>query len=144
PAYLDPNSKTLLRAARQTAHVVSLDKTDVVVGRQSVQWFPWVGTRAMRTLSLLATSAKIASDTDKLSITYQLPSPEKLFAHLREITNTVPDAVALASLIPNKAAEKFDDFAPEELLNESNAKSRLDIAGAIEACKRTLQRRFAE
>ena len=48
PAYLDPNSKTLLRAARQTACIVRLDTTDVVFGKQSIQWFPWVGTRAIR------------------------------------------------------------------------------------------------
>ena len=79
PAYLDPNSKTLLRAARQTACIVKLDATDVVFGRQSIQWFPWVGTRAMRTLSLFANYAKIKCDTDKLSITYQLSSPDEFY-----------------------------------------------------------------
>ena len=138
PAYLDPNSKTLLRAARQTAQVVSLNKTDVVVGRQSVQWFPWVGTRAVRTLSLLATSAEIESDTDKLSITYHISSPEEFYAHLRKITNTMPDAVALARLMPIKNVEKFDEFAPEQLLDEANAESRLDIPGAVLASKTIL------
>jgi ATP-dependent helicase Lhr and Lhr-like helicase len=134
PAYLDPDSKTLLRAARQTACIVRLDTTDVVFGRQSIQWFPWVGTRTMRTLSLFANSAKIACDTDKLSITYHLSSPEEFYAHLREITKSNTDAVALARLIPNKAAEKFDDFAPEQLLDEGNARSRLDIPEACAVC----------
>lgn len=135
PAYLDPDSKTLLRAARQTACIVRLDATDVIFGRQSIQWFPWVGTCAMRTLSLFANSAKIACDTDKLSISYRLSSPEDFYAHLREITTSQPDAVALARLMPNKATEKFDDFAPEPLLDEANAKSKLDVVGAIEAAK---------
>ena len=134
PAYLDQNSKRLLRAARQTAFIVRLDKTNVVFGRQNIQWFPWVGTRTMRTLSLLARSAKIVHETDLLSITYHLSSPEEFRAHLREITKSQPDAVALARLMPNKAVEKFDDFAPEQLLDEANARSRLDIPGAVEAC----------
>ena len=92
----------------------------------------------MRTLSLLANSAKIVCDIDKLSITYHLSSPEDFFAHLREMANSQPDAVALARLMPNKAVEKFDDFAPEELLDEANAQSRLDILGAVEAGKTIL------
>jgi hypothetical protein len=138
PAYLDRNSKTLLVAARQTARVVSLDKTDFVLGRQSIQWFPWVGTRAMRTLSLLATHAKIAHETDHLSVTYHLSSPDEFYTHLRANTKSQPDAVALARLMPVKALEKFDDSAPESLLDESNAAGRLDIPGAVEACKTVL------
>jgi hypothetical protein len=42
--------------------------------------------------------------------------------------------------MPNKAVEKFDDFAPEHLLDEANAKGRLDISGAVEACKYVLER----
>ena len=137
PSYLDRNSKILLRAARQTARVVSLDKTDVIIDRQSIQWFPWVGTRALRTLSLLAKSAKIACEIDRprLALTYKLSSPEEFYAHLREVANSQPDAVALARLMPVKAIEKYDDFAPEPLLDEANAKSRLDVSGAVEAVK---------
>lgn len=135
PAYLDQNSKFLLRASRQTARVVCLDKTDVVLGRQSIQWFPWVGTRALRTLSLLAKSAKIGHETDQLSITYRVSSLEEFYAHLREVTASKPDSIALANLMPVKAVEKFDDFAPEQLLDEANAQSRLDVSAAVEAAK---------
>ncbi len=102
PAYLDQNSKTLLRAARRTTRVVGLDKTDIVVGRQSIQWFPWVGTRALRTLSLIAKSAKIVCEIDRhrLALPYQLSS-EDFFAHLFEIAKSHPDAVAVARLMPN-------------------------------------------
>jgi ATP-dependent Lhr-like helicase len=133
PAYLDQGSKTLLRAARQTAFIVRLDATDVVFGRQNIQWFPWVGTRTMRTLSLLARSAKIAHETDLLSITYHLSSPEEFHTHLREVSKSQPDAVALARLMPNKAIEKFDDFVPEPLLDEANSRSRLNVSEAYEA-----------
>jgi len=138
PAYLDRNSKILLRAARQTARVVRLDERDVVFGRQSIQWFPWVGTRALRTLSLLAKSAKIDHETDQLSITYHLSSQEEFFAHLRGFTKSQSDAVALARLMPVKAVEKYDDFVPEQLLDEANARSRLDISTAVEACETIL------
>ena len=136
PAYLDRNSKNLLRAARQTARIVGLGRTDIIVGRQSIQWFPWVGTRTFETLLLLAKSAKVSctKDRPRLALTYQLSSPEDFFKHLREIANSQPDAVALAHLMPAKAVEKYDGFIPEQLLDEANAQSRLNVSEAREAC----------
>ena len=140
PAYLDRASKILLRAARQTARVVRLEKGDVIISRQSIQWFPWVGTRALRTLSLLAKSANIACEIDRsqLALTYRLSSPETFNAHLREVASSQPDAIALARLMPVKAIEKYDDFAPEQLLDEANALGRLDIPEARAACESQL------
>ena len=140
PAYLDRASKILLRAARQTTRVVSLEKTDVIIGRQSIQWFPWVGTRAVRTLSLLAKSANIACEIDRsqLAFTYRLSAPEEFNAHLREVASSQPDAIALARLMPVKAIEKYDAFAPEQLLDEANALGRLDIPEARAACESQL------
>lgn len=138
PAYLDQNSKTLLRAARQTARLVRLDTTEFVLGRRSIQWFPWVGTRAMRTLELLAKAAKITYETDSLSITYHLSSLDEFYQHLHEITSKRPDATALASLMPVKTVEKFDEFAPEVLLDAANGQSRLDISEAFSACEKTI------
>jgi hypothetical protein len=40
----------------------------------------------------------------------------------------------LAGYIPVKAVEKYDDFIPEPLLDEANARSRLDLAEARAAC----------
>lgn len=134
PAYLDQNSKLLLRAARRTARAVGLAEQDILVGRQRVQWFPWVGTRALLTLSLLAKSAKMVHEMDRLSITYQLSSEEAFLQHLRQITGSEPDALALARLMPVKAVEKYDGFIPEPLLDEANARSRLDLAEARAAC----------
>jgi hypothetical protein len=121
------------------ARVVSLDKTDVVFGKQSIQWFPWIGTRGLRTLSLLATADKIAHEKDQLSIIYHLPSPEEFWAHIRTTVLSPPGAVALAAIMRDKFAEKFDSFAPEQLLDESNGRSRLDVSGAVESCKAILE-----
>ena len=130
PAYLDQSSKLLLRAARRTAGTAGLAERDVVVGRQGIQWFPWVGTRALLTLSLLAKSTKIIHETDRLSITYQLPSLGIFREHLRQIPASERDALALARLLPVKAVEKYDDFIPESLLDQANARSRLDLREA--------------
>jgi len=135
PTYLDENSQLLLKAARHTARAVGLNKSNVILGRQNIQWFPWVGTRALLTLSLFAKSAKIAHEIDRLSITYQLSSQEEFLAHLREVATSPIDGVAIARLLPIKAVEKYDDFISEQLLDEANARNRLDILCAVEACK---------
>ena len=67
-------------------------------------------------------------------ITYQLPSLEGFVTHLRHVIASEPDAVSLARLMPVKAIEKYDDFVPEPLLDEANARSRLDIREACAAC----------
>ena len=98
----------------------------------------------MLTLSLLAESANISHELDEestpLSITYHLSSPDSFYAHLHQICTTKPDAVALARLLPIKAFEKFDDFVPEDLLDEANSQGRLDISGAVLACKTVIDR----
>jgi ATP-dependent Lhr-like helicase len=135
PAYLDANSKLLLQAARKVACVVGLDQGDIIVGKQKVQWFPWVGTRTMRTLSLLAEADKISHQVDHLSITYRLPSPELFVAHLQKVVAMRTDAVVLARLMPVKTTDKFDGFLPEVLLDEANARSRLNVTEAFENCE---------
>ncbi|MBI2927467.1 MAG: DEAD/DEAH box helicase [Verrucomicrobia bacterium] len=134
PAYLDENAKLLLRAARRTARAVGLADRDIIVGRQSVQWFPWAGTRTLLTLGLLAKAAKVVCEVDRLSITYQLPSAEAFHVHLRQVVSSASDALALARLMPVRAVEKFDDYVPEDLLDEANARSRLNVTEAREAC----------
>lgn len=138
PAYLDQSSRLLLRAARRTARAVGLAESDVLAGRRKVQWFPWVGTRGLFTLSQLAKSWKIGHRMDRLSITYHLPSREAFHEHLRQVTTSKPDALALARLLPVKVVEKFDTYVPEALLDAANAHSRLDVHDAYAACARAL------
>lgn len=137
PAYLDQNGMLLLRAARRTASLAGLTRSEIIIGRQSIQWFPWTGTRTQLTLLLLAKSANIICETDRLSITYRLSS-EAFLDHLRRIASSEPDAIALARLMPVKRIEKFDGYIPEDLLDEANARNRLNICEAREKCAEVL------
>jgi ATP-dependent Lhr-like helicase len=134
PAYLDQSGKLLLRAARRTAQLARLSERGIVAGHQRVQWFPWVGTRTLLTLSLLAKSNKIQHESDRLSITYHLPSSKEFLDHLRQIASSRPDGVELARLMAVKSVEKYDDFVPEALLDEANSRGRLAVPEALAAC----------
>jgi hypothetical protein len=144
PTYLDPTSKVLLRAARKTWRAVGLDRSDILTGSQKIEWFPWVGTRTRRTLLLLAQSAGIRAEKDgrNLSITYHVTSPDEFYLHLEKVVAAPAEAITLAKLMTarERFVEKFDDFVPEDLLDEANSHGRLDISGAVLACKTVIDR----
>jgi len=135
PAYLDQNGKLLLRSARKLAQMVGLPTGDLICGKQTIQWFPWVGSRTLRTLSLMAKSSAIPHDLDRLSITFHVRSREELLNQLRQLVRFPPDAISLARLLPIKSVEKFDDFISDDLLDEENSRKRIDLAGAFRACE---------
>ena len=75
PPYLDNAAQTILKAARQTALRACVFAPSYIVRAESVQWFPWLGTRGLRTLKLHARCDGIAVERDVLSITYRKQIP---------------------------------------------------------------------
>jgi ATP-dependent Lhr-like helicase len=141
PAYLDENSKILLRAARRVFRAADIAQSGLIKRPQSIQWFPWAGTRCHLTLALLAKAAGIKNEMDRLSITYHIDSLSKLELHFRSIVEGQIDELELVRRMPIRAVDKFDEFVPEELLDTANARDRLDIKAAeqaVEACRCSL------
>jgi hypothetical protein len=97
----------------------------------------------MRTLLLLAQSEGIRAEPDRhyLSITYHVTSPDEFYMHLEKVATAPAEAITLAKLMTarERFVEKFDVFVPEQLLDEANARSRLDLAGALEVCQAALK-----
>ncbi len=138
PAYLDPGARELLQAARTRARQAGLDHRFVIVGRDTVTWFPWVGTRGRRTLLLHAIHAGIIPYADTLSISYTGTGRDQFKAHLRAIASGAVDPVTLASHLKPKAFGKLDGFLNDHLLNQANAFEQLDMVVAAEAAKAAL------
>ena len=77
--------------------------------------------------------ANIAHETDRLSITYHLSSSDEFYTHLRENAKSASQmSLRSHASCRIKSFETFDDFAPEHLLDEANAQSRLDVLDAPE------------
>ena len=133
PTYLDENGKTLLRASRRIAKTAGILASDILLRTHSVQWFPWVGTRALRTLALHAQAAGIPHEMDRLSISYKIETPQRLFEHLRTVIEGCRNGVELAALLPVKTFEKFDGLLSDELLDAGNAHDHLDMETARKA-----------
>ncbi len=141
PAYIDSPARELLGGARRIAQRVGLDKSDVLLVSGGVQWFPWTGTRCLRTLSIIAEAQGFAAETDRLSL--RLPLPD-LSAFRDFLTTSVAanyDELDLGSKVTPRAVEKFDEFMPDDLLNRACAHERLNLKQAIEVLKTPAARR---
>ena len=130
PEWLDANAKVLLRCSRIFAQRSRVIETNVLVSQTGVQWFPWCGTKVIRTLELLAKIDGGSPSVDQLSLRYAGWNEARLRQHWETIANFSDQATDLSDLMANKCFEKFDMFVQPQLLNAANARDRLDLAGA--------------
>ena len=129
-SFLDGAAQTLLKAGREMATRAGVLSPGFIIREESVQWFPWLGTRGLLTLELHARCDGISVETDLLSITYKKTSLGRWRAHLETIQRGDRSALDLAQHMSVKTFEKFDEALAEDLLDESNARDRLDLPSA--------------
>jgi ATP-dependent Lhr-like helicase len=135
PAWVDEAGRILLRAARTVAGKCGLLRNNILIMPHGVQWFPWIGSRGMLALKSFAIAAGIQQETDELSITYKVDSPEFFFEHIKQIANSSASASELASYVPVKASQKFDAFLPPNVLDIANGNDHLNVEDAKAAAR---------
>jgi ATP-dependent Lhr-like helicase len=128
PPWLDDQSAELLETARAAANNAGLSTMDVLVSESGIQWFPWAGSCALRTLAVWAELQDVKNSLDSLSITYPGISLKKFESHLAQFKDA--DPVALARLLPDRERQKFDQYVHADLLDRANAVDRLDLPTA--------------
>lgn len=139
PPYLDQNALLLLKASRHVAENIGLHESDIVISPGGVRWFPWVGTRCLRTIAVLAQLSGVACDTDRVSIWFAVEDRQQFFEVLRELTNH-RDRQLIGNLVSPRAVEKFDEFLPEDLLTEACVHERLALSEASQVIHATLEK----
>ena len=127
PPYLDGAAQTLIKAAREMAGRSGVLSPGCIVHEESIQWFPWLGTRGLLTLELHARCDGISAETDLLSITYKKTNLDRWHGHLESIQRHDRNACDLAQHMTVKTFEKFDEALVEDLLDEANSRDRLDL-----------------
>jgi ATP-dependent Lhr-like helicase len=140
PVYVDEAGQTLLSAARRVERHTRVASHGVLHVGGGIRWYPWLGTRALRTLELHAKCAGLSCRTDEISIGYADLSEEAWRKHLGDICAGKFSALELARKLAVKVFEKFDGCLSEELQDLANARDRLDLAGAAEAAGMALRR----
>lgn len=131
PGYLDDASRELLRASRAVARKVGLHHLDILATPGGIRWFPWVGTRCLRTLSILADINGVACETDRISLWLALSDEREFRAFWSRVLANPPSTISLGEKVTPRAIEKFDEFLPENLLVRSCADERLAIPEAM-------------
>lgn len=129
PAYLDGPARCLLKAARHTAESVGLQTSDVLSCEGGIRWFPWVGTKCLRTLAILAQLQGEICETDRLSIWFAGLTPRDFQDRLQQLLQ-IRDIAEIGKCVTPQAVEKFDEFLPEALLLKACVADRLSLGEA--------------
>lgn len=140
PPFLDHGARTLLTGARHVAWESDVAACGIVQGDTFVSWFPWVGTKVFRTLRLMLAVMEIPHDYDALSLTLTGVDERGFTQVLRKLAAHAFDPVELAAQMEVKTFDKFDDLLPEDILDEINARDRLDVETAMKAITGCLDR----
>jgi ATP-dependent Lhr-like helicase len=136
PAFLNATARNLLAEARDNYRRLALRERHLVPFGSSTVVFGWAGDRAQQTLMLQLLSRGMKVEADGLALTVCAP-PDTVADHIRDLAELPPaDALVLARLVPNKAAEKHDWLLPEALLAQDYASRQIDVEAAHQvACR---------
>jgi ATP-dependent Lhr-like helicase len=137
PPYLDNAALELLRSARHVAKTVGLGISDVFPAPGGMRWFPWAGTRCLRTLAIMAELVGVTCETDRLSLWVPVPGLSEFRDFLKGLASSKITPQQLGSRVTPRAVEKFDEFLPDELLNKACAADRLAVEETLTVLKKT-------
>lgn len=130
--YLSPTASEMLAAARQTFRAVGLADYDFLTHEGSFVWFPWAGSKILRTLELLAKADGLKVDCGYLSLRYIGVSTEDFSRHATLIASGKVVPSDLVQFIGDFNRDRFDEYVAPELLESAYASEMLDFAGATQ------------
>lgn len=140
--YLSQSGNEMLQSARQVAQQSGVLRGHILVG-SSVQsiWFPWCGSKGMRTLEALCKLANLTVKTvGRMPVSLEFEhSSEHVLSVLEHLVVNVPTDVRIAEQITPKNLRKYDDFLTPDLLNLAISYGSLDVSDAMRAIQRALR-----
>ncbi len=142
-AYLHPSARESLERARDAYYRTGLDTRDLLPGKRDVEWFPWLGTRAINTIAAAARLAGLSLSARSISVMCRCPLAE-FESFLKKLQRQEFSPLQIAQATSAKIRYKFDHLLPEELLDLSNADSRVDLQPITLAAERTLAQESAQ
>ncbi len=135
--YLGENAARRLAEARHTARAAGMDRADVLpIGGSSFVFFPWLGTRAFRTLRRVLLHFAPALGISDIRgegccyLTFRAEREDglRLLSSLAALlADTPPSAEVLVKESEAPCFEKYDEYLPPALLRRAFACDRLDL-----------------
>ncbi len=133
-AYLHEDAVLLLDSARKIFRTYGLDQGMILKSGNSADFYPWVGTRSMRTFEFCARADGLPVQRRELSLRYEADE-ETLRVHFEKIAASRFDPLELAKQIPDRHREKYDALLSDELLDQSNIFRCLQMDEAAEVAR---------
>ena len=135
-AYLNEGAAEMLAQARQTAQEAGLLHQSIVpLSNSTSLWFTWTGSRAHRTLELMAKHSGIDC-TDHQGIAFEFSmSQTDLRVNLQCLADIPPDPMGLAALQQPLELRKYDEYVDQQLLLQAVASEVLDIPVALQVLR---------
>lgn len=139
PLFLDAQAQGLLAEGRENFQRYDLQNQRLFSHGNFAYLFCWKGDLVMDTIVVMFQAKGLEAFNGRIAIVVMNSSAEELTNCLRILKNEgVPNVLALARSIGNKAKEKYDLFLTDELLSTEYAASRLDAEGAFKAISNLL------
>lgn len=131
-AYLSKGAKIWLNEARVAAKEASLRVSSwIELSGQSCQFFPWCGTKTMRTMMLMAKYAGLeCSCRDDFAIEFRA-SISDARANLAQLLKHLPPPEVVAALAGDQIFRKYDEYLPSDILQSSFIDNVLNYKNAI-------------
>ncbi len=127
PGYLDATATALLAEGRAAFAGLDLAHRSLVEVDDRVLLFPWVGSRKLFTLALALTQLGLKAKIESLALDIDDADPADIRQALTHLsTAPPPDPLALARLVPDRSADKYDSLIDDALLTEAYARSRVE------------------
>ncbi|MBD2816165.1 DEAD/DEAH box helicase [Xenorhabdus sp. Flor] len=129
--FADSTARSLFNEGLHYFKVNNLESECFIQQGQNVYIFPWLGDKALNTIStlLILRGFKVGSFAGVIEVekTTVIEVKQSLINALRE---GLPSEFELAESMPEKKLEKFDEFIPETLLTQGYGLRAFDVAGA--------------
>ena len=128
PAYLNKAAKKMLEESQSAFEALGLGSSSILQIDDDCFLFPWVGTRRLETLLLALWERGLRAHKTGWIVEVPDTEPGELKTVLAELVSSPPLAEELAARARNLQREKFDVFVPQDLLRQSFALERIDVA----------------
>lgn len=135
--YLSPTASAMLAAARQAFQAVGLADDNFLTQEGSIVWFPWAGSKTLRTLELFAKADGLKVDCGYLSLRYIGVSAENFRSHAARIASGKIAPSDLVQFIGDFNRDRFDEYVAPELLESAYTSEMLDFSGATQLLAET-------
>lgn len=126
-SFLNKTAKKLFDEGVNTFYQYSLADNRIIQLGNKVYIFLWLGDKAVYTLVIMLLKLKVTAVAGYGVIEILHSTVDDIREVLRKLSNMEVTAEELASIVPNKVIEKYDEFLPNELLIQDYGKKSFRI-----------------